>query len=169
MTSAVYNNILMNNSTMLYFNKLALDESVTIQIELWGGEGGGCYKNEELNPLTRIHSISHLLNFIQTPRIMEATERRQDPASPLQEVTKRGSLLCKTDITDGKVSRHMVILHSKGNDSEGHIPSKEDRLQVVSFPNQREDQEKSIFPIRGKIVKSHFPIRGMIGKRSFPN
>ncbi|XP_022304252.1 rho GTPase-activating protein 23-like isoform X6 [Crassostrea virginica] len=38
----------------------------------------------------------------KTPRIAEATERRQDPASPLQEVTKKGPLLCKTDVTDGK-------------------------------------------------------------------
>lgn len=38
----------------------------------------------------------------KTPRIIEATERRQDPASPLQEVTKKGPLLCKTDLTDGK-------------------------------------------------------------------
>ena len=41
--------------------------------------------------------------FPQTPRIAEATERRQDPASPLQEVAKKGPLLCKTDVTDGKV------------------------------------------------------------------
>eukprot|EP00105_Crassostrea_gigas_P027142 XP_011448377.1 PREDICTED: rho GTPase-activating protein 21-A isoform X7 [Crassostrea gigas] len=38
----------------------------------------------------------------KTPRIIEATERRQDPASPMQEVTKKGALLCKTDLTDGK-------------------------------------------------------------------
>ena len=42
--------------------------------------------------------------FFQTPRILEATERRQDPASPIQEITKMGYLQCKTDISDGKVN-----------------------------------------------------------------
>ena len=41
--------------------------------------------------------------FFQTPRILEATEKRQDPASPIQEITKMGYLQCKTDIADGKV------------------------------------------------------------------
>ena len=48
-------------------------------------------------------TINQSFVFPQTPRIAEATERRQDPASPLQEVTKKGPLLCKTDVTDGKV------------------------------------------------------------------
>lgn len=47
----------------------------------------------------------HLHCFLfQTPRILEATERRQDPASPIQEITKMGYLQCKTDISDGKVN-----------------------------------------------------------------
>ncbi|XP_061194038.1 rho GTPase-activating protein 21-like isoform X2 [Saccostrea echinata] len=49
-------------------------------------------------------SMRKLKSFFgeKTPRIIEATERRQDPASPLQVVTKSGSLFCKTDVTDGK-------------------------------------------------------------------
>ena len=48
--------------------------------------------------------------FIQTPKIVEATEKRQDPASPIQEVTREGSLGVKMDGIDGKVTQGSRLL-----------------------------------------------------------
>jgi len=53
--------------------------------------------------LAHCYRLNVYYSLLQTPRILEATEKRQDPASPIQEVAKEGTLSCKTDIADGKV------------------------------------------------------------------
>ncbi|XP_033762340.1 uncharacterized protein LOC117343900 isoform X2 [Pecten maximus] len=94
------------------------------------------------------HSMKKLKAFFgeRTPRIMEATEKRQDPASPIQEVVKEGTLHLKTDITDGKRSSdrswkpvwvelrgHALYLHKERKETVG-----------VSHPFSFEDQPISI-------------------------
>ncbi|XP_060065954.1 rho GTPase-activating protein 21-like isoform X2 [Ylistrum balloti] len=94
------------------------------------------------------HSMKKLKAFFgeRTPRIMEATEKRQDPASPIQEVLKEGTLHLKTDITDGKRSSdrswkpvwvelrgHALYLHKERKEQAG-----------VSHPFSFEDQPISI-------------------------
>ncbi|XP_056007298.1 rho GTPase-activating protein 21-like isoform X7 [Ostrea edulis] len=92
-------------------------------------------------------SMRKLKHFFgeKTPRIMEATERRQDPASPLQEVTKRGSLLCKTDITDGKKASDRswkpVWVELRGH---ALYISKEKKDPVMSHTFSFDDQPVSI-------------------------
>ena len=44
-----------------------------------------------------------IILLFQTPKILEAQEKRPDPASPLQMVIKEGSLGYKVDLIDGKV------------------------------------------------------------------
>ncbi|XP_045168315.2 rho GTPase-activating protein 21-like isoform X3 [Mercenaria mercenaria] len=55
--------------------------------------------------LSKHKSMRKLKDFFgeKTPKIVEATERRfPDPASPIQQVTKEGSLGVKVDMIDGK-------------------------------------------------------------------
>ncbi|XP_060566502.1 rho GTPase-activating protein 21-like isoform X4 [Ruditapes philippinarum] len=55
--------------------------------------------------LSKHKSMRKLKDFFgeKTPKIVEATERRiPDPASPIQQVTKEGSLGVKVDMLDGK-------------------------------------------------------------------
>ncbi|XP_069112527.1 rho GTPase-activating protein 23-like isoform X2 [Argopecten irradians] len=94
------------------------------------------------------HSMKKLKAFFgeRTPRILEATEKRQDPASPIQEVVKEGTLHLKTDITDGKRSSdrswkpvwvelrgHALYLHKERKETTG-----------VTHPFSFEDQPVSI-------------------------
>lgn len=75
-------------------NKLSLDKSLTHS-----------HSESEVQMTPKKQpSMTKLKAFFgeRTPRILEATERRQDPASPIQEITKMGYLQCKTDIADGK-------------------------------------------------------------------
>ncbi|OWF42359.1 rho GTPase-activating protein 21-like isoform X2 [Mizuhopecten yessoensis] len=94
------------------------------------------------------HSMKKLKAFFgeRTPRIMEATEKRQDPASPIQEVAKEGTLHLKTDITDGKRSSDRswkpVWVELRGHALYLHKERKE-QLGVV-HPFSFEDQPISI-------------------------
>ncbi|CAG2251042.1 ARHGAP21_23 [Mytilus edulis] len=76
-------------------NKLSLDKSLTHS-----------HSDTDVQMITpkKPPSMTKLKAFFgeRTPRILEATERRQDPASPIQEISKMGYLQCKTDIADGK-------------------------------------------------------------------
>jgi len=48
------------------------------------------------------------LSPLQTPRIAEAQERRENPASPIQTVIREGSLGLKVDVIDGKVGTYNI-------------------------------------------------------------
>ena len=54
------------------------------------------------------------LSPLQTPRIAEAQERRENPASPIQTVIREGSLGLKVDVIDGKVGTSNIGVFGQG-------------------------------------------------------
>ncbi|KAK3108613.1 hypothetical protein FSP39_011856 [Pinctada imbricata] len=122
-------------------HKLSLDKSIS-------SSQSGLEIQEQITPPKS--SMTKLKNLFgeKTPAIKEAIERtshRQDPASPLQEITKQGTLTFKSDLTDGKKASDRSW-KSVWVELRGHALylSKEKKDQSLSHPFSFEDQPISI-------------------------